>query len=465
MADIFDELREHMRAQDQELEVLRESVASRALAMEDVNWKSLNGYESDDDGITLESLHNLSEKLRELADFHPLHIRGAQLRHSYVFGRGMEYVDIKPQAKKVVEDAHNAEVLFSMDAYEKANKALFTDGQFTVLRNAQTNRFTSVQVKQITSQITNPDDASDIWFIQRSWTSNKTYKQVWYPTASHRREVDQLPTSIDVGGVNQPVSQDTVAYIKHTKRQTGWTWGIPDSLGAMIYTQGYDRYIHKGLQLHDALSTFAWNLTRQTPAGVNAAAAQVHAPQGGVGGTVVGTGESGAVSSVGVPSAQVNFNNGQPVAALVAASFGVPVIALLSSPGATGGSYGAAETLTDPTLKGFQSIQDSWAVFYHEIFLDLGSKDGKVEFPAISTDAVYRQMTALAQAVELGIIWKDEARQTVLDLMEVTKLHDELPPEPEKAGTVVSKQGVAADGAVAATTNAQGDTNHDGDTE
>lgn len=464
--DIFDELRDTVSGLQAQNELLQESLAQRALALEDVGWKKLTGYDEDDDGITLESLKKLSDKLRELAAAHPLHIRGAQLRHAYVFGRGMDFVNLKASARTIVDDPRNKAVLFSMDAYERANLAMFTDGNFFVLRNTKTNNFINVPMSQITGRVTNPDDSSDIWFVQRTWTVNKESRVVWYPTGRRQRIKEPLPSGISDGTLNVPVSQDTVIYVKRSKTQSGWTWGIPDSLGAMIYTHGYDQYIHKGLELHTALSTFAWNLTRKTSSGVDKAAAQIHQPGGaGVGGTAIGTGD--AVSSVGVPSAQVNFNNGQPVAALVAACFGVPVIALLSSPGATGGSYGAAQTLDSPTLKGFEAIQDSWADFYHEIFFDLGSKDGRAEFASIETDAPYRQITSITTAVELGVLWRDEARVAILDILDVTKMHDELPelPDyPDKSGTLVAKQGVQASGVIGDTTNPQGDTNHDGDT-
>lgn len=455
------ELAQRFDAQDLQIRQLTESLNTRALELENVGWSLISGYQQEDDGLDIESLKTLSEKLRELAATNPWHVRGAQLRHAYVFGRGMNYVDIKPGAEKVINDPHNKAVLFSVDAYEAANMSCFTDGQFIVLRDTRTNRFTQVPIHEVHGAITDPDDVSAIRYIKRVWNSNGVEKQVWYPLARFKNAPGtKIQRTVTNGGVSTPVSQTHVVYIKHTKRQTGWVWGVPDSLAAMIWTLAYSGYLQDNTKLVHALSQFAWNMTRQTSAGVDKAAAQISVP--GVGGTHV-SGPGGDLASVGVPSAQVNMNNGQPLIAAVAASFGVPVIELLSSPGATGGSYGAASTLTDPTITGFGAVQDSWAAFYEEILHDLGSKNATAEFPSISADAVYRQITSLASMVELGILWREEAREAALDLLDVKKSRNELPPEPEKTGTVVSKQGVSATGVTGATTNPGGDSNHDGD--
>lgn len=446
-----------------EFEKLKESFQTRALELENIGWTAISGYTQQDDGLDIDTLKNLSEKLRELAATNPLHIRGAQLRHSYVFGRGVQFVDVKPAAQKIMDDPHNKSVLFSISAYETNNLAVFTDGNLSVIYNAKTKRFTSIPLSEITGVITDPDDNSAIQYVQRSWSSNGDPRKVWYPLARFKK-LNSLPREIiaSPGAPAVPVSQDSVIYVKQSKKQTGWTWGVPDSLGGMIWTLTYTGYLSDNAKLVNALSKFAWTLTRSTATGVDKAAAQVKQP--GVGGTGI-MGEGANLASVGVPSAQVNFGHGQPLAALVATSFGVPVIALLSSPGDTGGSYGAATTLDAPTLQGFAAVQDSWVSFYEEIIHDLGSPNATVEFPEIQNDPNYRQITSIATLVELGVLWPDEGRAAALDILDITKLHDGLPPNPAEVAAelaartaVVSGTGVA--GAVPGGQQ-QGDTNND----
>lgn len=467
LSRIASEVESEMDSMRLQIQSLQESIADRVLALEDIGWKKLFGStDNDNEGLTLDQLKSVIPQLRELAGSNPWHVRGAQLRHSYIFGRGMNYVDVKPRTQKVLDDLHNQKVLFSVDAYDSMNMACFTDAAFIVQRNERTNRFTQIPMLQITGVVTNPDDAMDIWYIKRSWNSNGTEMERWLPVAGYKRSNTIRKTIRGADGATPiPVDQVSAVYIKHTKRQTGWTWGVPDSLAALVWTMAYSGYLEDNSKLVHALSKFAWSITKGTNNGIDKAAAQVVLP--GIGGTAVGSSE-GSLASVGVPSAQVNMNNGQPLIAAVATSFGVPTIALLSSPGATGGSYGAATTLDTPTLKGFEALQDSWTLFFQEIITDLGSPKARTEFPSIENDAPYRQITALVSAVELGVIWRDEARDAMLDILDVTKLHEELPelPDyPDKSGTLVSGQGVSGAGVNGATTNPGGDTDHSSDSE
>ena len=461
---VLNEFANSMRAKDAQIQVLEESLRERSLQIEDVGWQRIGELGNSDfkDGLDLTTLKLVSAKLRELVDSHPLFKRGAQLRNSYIFGRGMSFTDVdQPRVQKALNDTHNKSVLFSVEGYEIANKALFTDGLFTVLMNKSTRHFITVPLDQVSGFVTNPDDDMDIWYVQRSWGENKVK---WYPTG---RDPNPVKSIDDGSGQRIPVDNGYTAYLRHANRQTGWTLGLPDGLAAMLWAAAYDAYLMDNAKLVKALSQIAWRITQPNKAAVTAAASRVEGSSGGIGGTAVSTGD---LSSVGVPSAQVNFGNGQPLAAMVASSFGVPVIALLSSPGATGGSYGSAMTLDTPTIKGFEALQDTWSAFYEALLQGLGAREGKVAFPSIESDATYRQISSIAQMVELKIIWPDEAREAALDLMDVVKMHDTVPPQDEpdednnadgSSDTVVSKQGVSSK--LGSTQNPGGDTNHDGD--
>ena len=113
--------------------------------------------------------------------------------------------------------------------------------------------------------------------------------------------------------------------------------------------------------------------------------------------------------------------------AAVAATFGVPVIALLSSPGETGGSYGSAQTLDEPTLKTMTEIQSSWADFYKPILEGLGAKDAFIEFPAIQTDPAYRRINSIVLAHKQGLVHDDEGRDAVLSIEDIPRLHPSAP--------------------------------------
>ena len=452
------------------IERLEETLSQKLSMLDNIGWSEIGGY-NEGEGPTLQSLQNLIPKLRELAVVNPLHVRGKGLRFSYIFGRPLEFINVKTGTQKVIDDPDNKTALFSMAAYETNNSALFTDGNLVILKNITDKAFIAVPMQEISSVVVDPDDASRIRFVQRSWTryeDNKSeVRTEWIPLARYKKRVVKLPAQIG----NVKVAQDKVVYVRRANSQTGWTWGVPDSLPAMVWALAYSKYLQDNAKLVTALSMIAWSLTQGTKAGANAAAARIVGAGSGVGGTAVNSGES-HLSSVGVPSAQVNMNNGQPLAAMVATSFGVSVIALLSSPGATGGSYGAATTLSDPTIRGFEALQNEWLEFYTEILRDAGSPDAEVRFAPISPDPAYREAAAVETAVELGLVHRDEGRAALLDILSIPELHKGLPPDPKEveaeraekaaAARVTSGQGVA--GAVAGGTE-QGVSNHDADTE
>lgn len=471
--DSLQDLVSQFESQQTEIQLLKESVTQKALSLEDIGWIQIYGQKmSDEAGLDLDALHEITKDLRDMAAVNPLHKRGAQLRHSYIFGRGINFPGLEDKTKRIIKNPYNQETVFSVQAFEANNLALFTDGNFFLVRDERTNITTSVPLSQITGEVTDPDDSSRVRYFKRTWSDGVRNKELWYPVSRYKKSVvgrgkrgKGINKTISVGGVKIPVAQDKVIYHHTTQRQVGWTYGIPDSLAAKVWALSYSNYLADNATLVKALQQFAWNVTNSTKSGSNNAAVSI--ASGGVGGTnVMGSGNQ--LAGVGVPSAQVNMNNGQPLAAMVATSFGVPVIALLSSPGATGGSYGAATTLDTPTFKTMKAVQDSWIVFYDELLADMGSPGAETSFPNIAQDETYREAQAIGLAYTDGRIHQDEAREATLSVLDVPKLHQGLPkPDKFNAGGEVNDKTnpEPAQGRTGAEPGGvdQGETNHDND--
>lgn len=467
IAEISKALSALLVPQDQKIQQLQESLADKIAQLDAIGWKEIGSAFTENDGPSLEDVQGVTERLREMAASNPLHVRGSQLRFSYIFGEGVNFNSLKPGTKAIIDNPYNKEALFSVTAFENNNLASFTDGNIIAVYDTDDKLFTVVPINEIDGVRADPNDDSKIRYIQRKRKDEegKTFNE-WVPLSRWKNmltaQKKTLPTSFK--NDEAKVNQTQVAYIKRSHAQTGWTWGVPDSLAAMVWSLAYSAYLQDNSKLVRALSMIAWSLTKTTSEGVNAAAAQVVGAN--IGGTAVNT-TGNAISSVGVPSAQVNMNNGQPLAAMVATSFGVPVIALLSSPGATGGSYGAATTLDVPTIKGMQAVQDGWGDFYTEILHDLGSKDATVTFPNIDGDPAYRESQSIVTAHSFGLLHDDEARDGVLSVLRVKKLHDNMPPKPivppTGSGATPTPPSQGNSGPVPGG-NDQSVTNHDGET-
>lgn len=391
---------------------VREGLADLALKLEDVGWSRIMDSFDGDSGLSLQQLKVLEETLSDMVEGNPLMRRGTQLRYGYVFGKGIVYTNVKPAAQRVIDAPHNKRALFSVQAYEELNKAKMTAGNVFVLYDTKEKRFTRVPLRQITGVVTREDDAEEILYLQRTWKANGTEISRWFPLHTNKS------TKTSVGDSDVKVDTSKVFYHETTNKQIGWTFGVPDGLAAMSWVMAYSEYLKNNSTLVAAYSRFAFKVTRATKAGVADAGMQLRTPDGAVGATAVSTGQN-TLTPVSPTGSQVDFDNGQPLAAMVAAALGVSVIALLSSPGAAAGSYGAAQTLDAPTLIGMQAIQDTWALFFQNILRDLDSKNADVEFPAIETDPTYRLLGLVAQLLAAGILHQEEARGLSLDLLDV----------------------------------------------
>lgn len=446
---------------DEQVANIVESYAMRALQIEDIGWQQISGASPQNNaGFLLDDLKRISEDL-EGALTNPLHKRGAQLRQDYVFGRGVNFNNLSEKTERLLRENPDLKEFFSVGTYRTMNSARFTAGNFFVMFDVYTWTPTIIPISQITGIATDPDDDMKIRYIQRTWGDGN---RMWIPLARYRKtlvgrgKTNRLPKYLGKDTEKVKVAQDKQFYFSSSDRLPGWTLGIPDSLAAKVWTLAYTGYLQDNTTLVKALSQFAWKVTSNTSKGVANAALQVATPGTGAN---VATGAGNDLQAVGVPSAQVSFDHGQPLAAMIATSFGVPVIALLSSPGAGAGSYGTAQTLDVPTLKGMRAIQDSWIFFFEEILRDMGSANVEVQFPSLEEDPAYRTVASVALAYEAELLHQDEARQSMLSVLDVLKLHNKAPKKTEVT-SIVPRQGVS--GAVPGGVS-QGDTNHDGDNE
>lgn len=439
---------------------LWESIGSRVSQLQELNWEELGAGGAHRE-VTIDQIHQAAAVLRPMAQSHPLHIRGAQLRHAYTFGRGMNIVGLNKAAENVVNATRNQQVLFSVDAQERLNMEAFVTGNIFLFRNRRTNDMVLVPAEEISQVYTDTFDTSKLLYVERTWQRRGKFVRKLFPTSLVDRPLGQYD--------DLQVDRDWVVYHKASRSFAGQVLGIPESFGGAMWSVAYSKYLSDSASLTHILKQIAWRITRAQSMGqAQGAAMKLTDPQnsGKVGGTAAFAGD-GMLQSVGVPSAQVDFNNGQPLAALVASSFGVPVIALIASPGATGGSYGAATTLDTPTMKGFEAVQDSWSAFYEAILRDLVpvSRRSKVKalFPEIDKDPAYRTMTSASLAYEGGAIWRDEYREISLRSLGQTDRHDgELPEKPKNDTPVTPGQGRS--GAVPGGME-QDVTNHDGDSD
>lgn len=444
-------------------EEFNEAIGDMALRIDEIGWSPLNDFE--DSGIDLDALKRASATLQEMVSTNPIMKRAAQLRHGYVFGRGMLFSEVKPAAQKIIDKRYNKRALFSMPAWEELNRAKFTDGNVFVLRDHESDEFYRIPLAEISGVVTDPDSPERVRYLRRTYmrydqaAQNTAGKQVneWYPVYGYEAPTNGRPKKIG----EYDIKWNKTMYFEPANRLVGHTFGIPDGYAAMTWTIAYSEYLKNNSKLVKAYAQIAYKASTKTVGAGQSTSATLAVP-GGIAGTAV-MGQAQDLVPMPRAGSDVSFENGRPLAAMVAASLGVSVVALLSDPGAAGSSYGSAQTLDAPTIIGMASLQEAWRLFFEDVFEDLKSPKTIVEFPAIENDPVYRQIEAIRGAVTDGLLFREEGRAAVLDLMDIKPVKDKagLPPADDFNNGGANKAARTS----AAQKPAGGETNNDGRTD
>jgi len=404
-------LMEQVQALSGDKELLIEElngIVGRMTDATDAGWIEMTSGASQS-GLQLRVLKSVASRLRDMTDTNPMLKRGHQLRRDYVYARGMDLGKIAPRFQAKIDDPFNFEALFCEEGHDAIMKARYTDGNRFALVNKSTGKTILVPLDQISNSVTDADDPSRILYFERTVNT----KKVWY--ASDLYDAKAKP-SIKVDQKTITVDRKSVMVHKAYNRPVGATWGLPDALAAYLWVIAYSNYLKDNAALTKALSRIAIKISAGSKASGNAAASAMGQARG-AGDTAV-FGSDVRVDAMSNTGSGVNFNNGRPLAAYVATSLGVSIVALLSDPG-TGGSYGVAETLDPPTLLLAQTLQSSEAEFYTRVLTIYGAKDVKIKFPSIDQDPVYRQIQSLLQATAQGVFSREEIRPVIAVLMDI----------------------------------------------
>lgn len=451
---------------------LQENMLKIADAFDNVGWSPLPQDEANE--MTLKTVKKIAGIARAMNAMNPFVKRGVNARISYVWGRGVKFDgidDIKD------EFAKNRKKMFSPQAYEELERVLATDGNaFTALpinaevKGTPTSAF-RVTIDEIEGAISNPLDKEEIWYYKRTYqvivTNRETGEQEsrsetkWYASLEYYTKLQALNKNLPKRWNKFGVEQNYV--IQHTavNKQVGWRWGVPDVLPVIFWAKAYKEYLEDNAMLVKAYSRLAWQIKVPNGQAGGVASAQVMAPPTrdpltgelrNVGGTHVGTHEMSPIPASG---SSVDFDKGSAMASAIASGLEVSKVVILSD---SGTSNRAAEGSLDlPTLKAMESRQQVHVERFMEIFefwgarVDLNmtgqllSVDDELNertkktrevmesagekpqptgyvsavFPPIEADTPKDHATAVGTYVELGVLFKSEARREALESLNI----------------------------------------------
>lgn len=403
---------------------LRESMQDLSRAVEDMGWKPLGSVGYGDSGMDLEAIRRCTETTRPLYAANPLVKRGIRARIGYIWGEG---VTVTGRSVSRIVKA-NAAAMFSRTAQGENEAAAATDGNVVFHLSRRDRKMHRIPLAQIGEYVVDPDHPDVKWFVKRVWSIsgidvgtgqriNET-KEVWYPTLDY---VDaSLPIPVAIGGT--PVEQAEVIHVITFNRQIGWLWGVPDLLPAIFWSRAYKEFLESHYTLVRSLARFAFKVTDTRPSGSAAkrAAIKIAAPQN-VDPTTGQRSDAGAVATMGQgvdllavnkAGANVDFEAGKPLAAMVASAMEVPLTTILSE-----SSAATDEALDMPTVKSAQARQEQWAENIVRMLEYLGGAGVKVQFPPIQAAPIHRVVQAIVTAASAGVLFPAEVRDLIVKAM------------------------------------------------
>ena len=436
----FMEMYNALRAAQDQNELLEESVEDLQRAVDEIGWAPLfgAGATANETGFQMDSLRKLTSQTRSLVAANPLVRKGVKARTGFVWGEGVTVTGNK--TKQIV--SKNNKLVFSAAAKEELESALATDGNVIFILNRLTQKIIRVPISQVSEYILSPEDGESIQFIKRTWAVSElnpstgnvhnVTKNVWYPTVEYIDDGGTIPALIK----KDPVEQNQAINVVSVNKQIGWTWGVPDLLSVLFWARAYKEFLEAEYTLVRALSRFAFKITDTRPSGsgANKAAVRLARPAGVPGIDAGGTASmSGGMDMVAInkAGANVSFDAGRPLAAMVGAGLEVPLSILLAEAGQSTNNY---EISLDPsTVKSVQARQDIWIDEFERMFRYLGATTAKVEFPPIQSAPIHRVIQSIVTAASTGIMWPEEVRElTIKTLVDFGLNPKDGLPDPEE---------------------------------
>lgn len=473
LSEAFQRIESQIAAYSGENEILREELDSvRAMmSYDEVGWTAISGITGEGSpGLSLRTLKDSSKQIREYAVGNPLIKRGLNLRYSYVWSKGVHIPGVNEETgkrgrpsnlEKFYRHPTNQDSFFSDSAHQAMEFAAGTDGCFLLLGEEASKVVRPIPVSEIAGVYVNPEFSGEIWAILREWNpnpNNADTRRRWYYS-------DQF-TGTKQKSIKDEIGNSVPVDNKHTlldfwaNRQVGWAYGVPDALAAMGYVRQYTELMMNGKTMTDALARFASKVKVGSKAGANNVGVKLG--NGGAGQAAV-IGEGNEMDIFSAAGKTYDFNGIRPVASLVATAMEVSIVHLLSDPGASGSSYGAASNLDLPTKRAMVARQNAWRAFIERVIKWGAGEDLNVSFPSLDDPDPYREAQVVALAWNSGTVHADEVRPRFLEVANLVS-HNEESPEgvliPNNENSLARRD---IDGDGAATTTASPDQGQSGD--
>lgn len=363
------------------LTYLHERIAELEFAQEDVGWLRLGGeyaYEFSKHG-----LRQIISRSRLFYLSNPLIRRSCNLQADYIFAQGCQVQGTSKLVNQVIQefldDPQNKKEFTSASARLEAERTLLIDGNvffvlFTDKIKTGKVQIRSIIVDEIVDIITNPDDASEVWYYKREWTPVDEdglivgeQKIAYYPDINYMPKTNaKLPRTRKGFPVywDAPIIHIKTGALKKSK------FGVPETYPALSWARAHSKMLEDWATIIATFARFAFDL--KVPGGkqsVQAARTRLA--------TTVGTGsiaetnpapttgsmfirnkDGAELSPIRTSGATTSAEDSRQLRLQVAAAMGLPDPMLSGEVDV--GNLATAKTLDRPTELKFRSRQKLW---------------------------------------------------------------------------------------------------------
>lgn len=439
------DLRDQLRRQTWQSELLTEDLRKLELAMEDEGWRRLS-MEMDRE-FSRSSLNDLMKISRAMYLSHPLIQRAVNVRTYYTWGQGVTFDAHDDRIQEEVVDytteneynrcelySHQARLLTDVDQMVDGNifLALFTNDNGDI-------DIRSIPAEEVIDIYTKPGDRQRIQYYRRSW-SQREFNEATGTVDS--KQYEALYPDIRFQPKNQPAQVGRLdvhweAPIIH--QRTGglkqMRFGVPETYAALDWARAYKRFLEDWHTIVRSLATFAWRMTakgskvkdaKRRLSSTITSENPVEQNEPDAPGSIFIAPEGTDMTPIPKSGALTSSDDAKPSRLMVASAMDLPDTILSGDP--QQGNLATAKTLDRPTELSMASRQMMWADLDARIFryvVDAKVRRGKlpgrvirgpdesevepsidpqvdVTFPPILEHDVMETVNALVTAATLG---------------------------------------------------------------
>lgn len=364
------------------VELFQERIAELEFAQEDLGWTRLGGDSSYE--FSRQSLLSIIARSRLFFIQNPLLNRAILLQADYVWAQGVNIQGTNDLVNEVIQefidDIQNKREFTSHQSRLLKEQTLLIDGNVFFVLFTDKNDTGSVQIRsiiadEITEIVTNPDDANEIWFYKREWTSQGeqdkqfSYKQntAYYPDIDYMPLNGKLPRTKN----KFPVLWD--APILHVK--TGMLakskFGVPETYSALDWAKAHSVMLQNWATIVAMFARYALKVTtpgnRQSILAAKNKLQTTVASGGNLGETNPATISGGVfirnkdgvdIEPLKTSGATTSAEDSRQLRLMVASAMGLPDPMLSGEVDV--GNLATAKTLDRPTELKFRSRQQLW---------------------------------------------------------------------------------------------------------